>query len=351
MKSKVKFNHLPNTFLLQLIKIEPNIGLTCKELFDIGKAVRYAALIGPGHMTNNSISAKPANFSQIAKFVRFLSEFCHYEYANKVKTLSLPYQTATDNAKDLYEEMNKSIKRFKLENIVFNQPPHDELWDFIPIKRGIKSITIYSQDESIPIEDLVKICLSKLPTIKNLRLHFLQDDIRKFSKIDDFEPTQNTRINSIETLTLRAIQVGHKHSSKKHPQLKHQLKDVSENVAKFDEHLEATRMFRFGSEIVIDGDKTLMLGRVYEIDPPSYEHSSATRLFSTSQPAYKFGLRNHKGAAARWKAIGNNQFTRKKAGRNHKNYHLSPEQTNRLANGALAHGTHKQRLSRLLPNV
>lgn len=272
MKGKIKFIHLPNNFLLDLIKIEPNLGLACKELFDIGKSIRYAALIGPGHMTNNSISSKPSNFSQHAKFVRFLAEFCHYEYANKVKTLSLPYQTITDNAKDLYTELNKSIKRFKLENIIINQPPHDELWDYIPIKRGIKSITIYSQDESIPAEDLIDSCLSKLSSIKHLQLHFLQDDIKKFSKLDDFEGSTNTRINSIETLTLRAIQVGHKHANKKHPQMKHQLKDVNDKMVKFDDHLDSTRVFRFGDEILRDGEKTRMLATVYNIHPPSYEN-------------------------------------------------------------------------------
>ena len=123
----------------------------------------------------------------------------------------------------------------------------------------------------MPIQHLIEKCLSKVPTLKQLQIHLLQDDITKFGKFDSFDGDNNHRINSIETLILRAILVGHKHGNKKHPQMRHQLKGVNDKTAKFDDHLDSSRVFKHGAEVLRDAEKTVIIAKSYGVEPPTYD--------------------------------------------------------------------------------
>lgn len=97
-ETKINLISLPKEVLLKITKIEPVLAVVNKMLFNLGRVVRYASIIGPGHMVMNSISSKQPNFSQYAKFVRFINEFSMLDYAVNVRMLSMPYQTITNNA-------------------------------------------------------------------------------------------------------------------------------------------------------------------------------------------------------------------------------------------------------------
>lgn len=153
--------------------------------------------------------------------------------------------------------------------MVINQPPYDELWNYIPIKRGIKSITIYSKDEWLPVFDLIDRILEKSMTIKHIQLHFLLDDIDKFARLDNMV-LNNVSFATLETLAIRAILVSRKQSNKKHPAMRHQLKPINGNVIKFDNHLDSTRVFRTKGhileEVTANKEKTDLIAKIYNLD-------------------------------------------------------------------------------------
>ena len=269
METKISFISLPIEILLRIIEIEPVLAVVNREMFRLGRIVRYESIIGPGRMTMNSISSKQPTFSQYAKFVRFINEFTTLDYAVNVKNLSMHFQTATNNAKELYLQLDENLKKFNLESLIINQPPNDDLWNYIPIKRGIKSVTIYSKDVLLPVHDLIYRMIEKSMSIRHIQLHFLQDDIDKFKRLDGMV-LKDESFSNLETVALRAILVSHKQSNKKHPAMRHQLKPIKENDIKFHNHLDSTRVFRrrkqLLEEVTADKEKTDLLAKIYNLD-------------------------------------------------------------------------------------